>query len=132
MNLLNTLKQNKLSRFLSVGAINTLFTLVLYQLLVFFIHPSVAYLVSWFTGFVFLLVLYPKYVFGVKRSIKNIFLFASVYLSSVFIGKLAMDLFIHFGANERTLIFFIILLTTIYNYVLINVFLKKRNSITSV
>ena len=70
-------------------------------------------------------------VFGMKANIKDMFVIGCVYLSSVFIGKLIMDLFIKIGANERILIFIIIKLTTKYNYVLISVFLRKDNSTTS-
>lgn len=51
-------------RFLSVGALNTLGTLLLYQLLLFVMPYTPAYVVAWGAGLVFVNLAYPLYVYG--------------------------------------------------------------------
>lgn len=54
-------------RFLGAGAVNTLLTLGVYQGLLWFAHPQVAYLTSWLLGIVLVVVVYPRWVFRVPR-----------------------------------------------------------------
>lgn len=54
-------------RFLVVGALNTLGTVILYQLLLFVLPYSPAYVLSWFAGLVFVNIAYPLFVYGKSR-----------------------------------------------------------------
>lgn len=52
------------SRFLVAGALNYLGTIILYQLLLFALPYSAAYVLSWFAGLVFVNLAYPLFVYG--------------------------------------------------------------------
>ena len=126
MRLLNILKDSKLSRFLSVGALNTLLTLLIYQLLLIIVSASAAYVASWLIGFFFLIIVYPKYVFGVNSSKKNHFLVGLVYISSLLIGKWIIGLLVEQEFNQRVLIIIVISMTTLYNYLLLKILLNEK------
>jgi RimJ/RimL family protein N-acetyltransferase/putative flippase GtrA len=51
-------------RFLTVGALNTLGTLALYQLLLFILPYEIAYALAWAAGLLFVNVAYPRFVYG--------------------------------------------------------------------
>lgn len=111
-------------KFLSLGAINTLFTLAVYQLLLFFFPSSISYVISWCLGFAFLIVVYPKVVFGVDVTLQAVFKTSVIYLSSLLLGFLLVNLFERNGFNSRLLILLTIAITSVYNYYLMKFFLK--------
>jgi len=51
-------------RFITVGALNTLGTLALYQLLLFVVPYMAAYALAWLAGLFFVNVAYPRFVYG--------------------------------------------------------------------
>ncbi len=126
MSLFVTLKSSSLSKFLSLGVLNTVFTTIIYQFLLFFIDSEIAYSISWFIGFLFLVVAYPKYVFGSRTNFVSVVFVSLVYLSSLVLGYYSMIFFDGVGMNSRISIFFIIALTSIYNFICMNAFFKRR------
>lgn len=51
-------------RFVTVGAVNTVGTLLLYQLLLFAMPYMAAYALAWLAGLFFVNVAYPRFVYG--------------------------------------------------------------------
>jgi uncharacterized membrane protein len=114
-------------RFLSLGAINTLSTLALYQVLLFILSPGISYVISWVAGFLFLVTIYPKVVFGVNLSIKVVLKISVIYISSLLIGVFMVNLLEGFDINSRLLIVLVLTITTIYNYGFMRFFLEGNN-----
>lgn len=52
------------ARFILVGALNTLGTVILYQILLFVLSYSLAYALSWIAGLIFVNIAYPVFVYG--------------------------------------------------------------------
>ncbi len=127
MNLLVILKNSKLSRFISLGFVNTLFTFFLYQLLLFFLSPKLAYSISWIIGFLFLVLLYPKYVFGTFVNIFSIFLISVIYMSSLLVGVILLEFIHELYLHHRVSIVIVIVITSTYNFLLMNFFLVRMN-----
>lgn len=71
-------------RFLVIGALNTLGTVILYQLLLFVLPYSPAYVLSWFAGLVFVNVAYPLFVYGKTRLNGRETVFNSLYYLASF------------------------------------------------
>ena len=66
-------------RFLTVGLVNTLGTLALYQLLLFVMPYSPAYAIAWIVGLVFVNLAYPYFVYGKPRATRRETLLNSCY-----------------------------------------------------
>ncbi len=104
-------------RFALVGAGNTLFTLIVFQLLLFKLSPLLSYYLSWAIGLAVLLVAFPRYVF--KGSIATVWRAAStvaIYLASLLIGGVLLSELIAIGMNPRLGILITIGFTTLFNF----------------
>jgi putative flippase GtrA len=104
-------------RFALVGAGNTLFTLLVFQLLLFWLSPLVSYYLSWAIGLAVLLVAFPRYVF--KGSAATPWRAAStvaIYLVSLLIGGVLLGELTAFGMNPRFGILITIGFTTLFNF----------------
>ena len=71
-------------RFLSSGAVNTIACLILYEILLFFFTPTIAYFIAWLCGVIFMCVILPLFVYKNhkiewKKSLYN-FMYYVVYL----------------------------------------------------
>jgi putative flippase GtrA len=66
-------------RFVGVGAVNTLGTLALYQLLLFVMPYTPAYASAWLAGLVFVNFAYPYFVYGKPRATRRETLLNSCY-----------------------------------------------------
>ena len=105
-------------RFLGAGALNTLLTLALYQLLVFWLSPSVAYVVCWMTGFVCVTYAYPRLVFrldGTRRTAQRTKV-AGVYAASFVLGWLIVAGLDWAWGWQRLSIFVSVAVTTVFNF----------------
>jgi hypothetical protein len=125
MNLLTILRKNSFSRFISLGAVNTALTAILYQVLLYFTSSTLAYSLSWLTGFLILVLLYPKYVFGTSITISSILMTSIIYLSSLFLGVVMFYYLDASMMSPRLSIFLVIIVTSIYNYLLMNKLLMR-------
>lgn len=106
-------------RFALVGAGNTLFTLLVFQLLLFWLSPLAAYYLSWVIGLAVLLVVFPRYVF--KGSTATVWRAAStvaIYLASLLIGGVLLSELTVIGMNPRFGILIAIGFTTLFNFAL--------------
>ncbi len=107
------------ARFIGAGIANTLLTIALYQIFLLFLPHDYAYTLSWLSGFVFLMVIYPSKVFaGKKYSIMRKFSIAVSYLSIFFIGLIFLDYLVQNGLHERTAIFVIVFVSALLNFFL--------------
>ena len=102
----------ELARFVTTGGVNTLLTLALYQFLVTYIRPEISYAIAWISGFVFLAVAYPKYVFKSETpSIRQTGLLLALYLASFSIGLFLMWLSVQWALHERLSVIIVIVIT---------------------
>ncbi len=104
-------------RFVLVGAGNTLFTLLVFQILLFWLSPLAAYYLSWAIGLAVLLVAFPRYVF--KGSTATAWRAAStvaIYLGSLLIGGVLLNELTAIGMNPRFGILIAIGFTTLFNF----------------
>lgn len=71
-------------RFVAVGAANTLGTLLLYQLLLFVLPYTPAYVLAWLAGLVFVNFAYPRLVYGKPQVTRRETLLNSAYYVASF------------------------------------------------
>ncbi len=109
----------ELLRFLLVGGINTLFTVLLYQFFVGIFSPTFSYALSWCIGMAFVLLTYPFFVFKGGRIRAHKFLFTLLsYLVSFLLGWGITALCSTLGIYPRLIIFIALFVTTTLNFVL--------------
>ena len=80
-------------RFVGVGAVNTLGTLALYQLLLFVMSYTPAYAISWIAGLAFVNLAYPYFVYGKRRTTRRQTLLNSCY----YLGSFALSWALLYG-----------------------------------
>lgn len=83
-------------RFLAGGILNTGATLVLYWILMQFMHYQLAYLASFCAGVLLSYVLNTRYVFKARHSWLKFVLFPLVYLITYSIGALVLRLAVEY------------------------------------
>ena len=104
-------------RFAFAGGANTIVTLLIYQLLVTYMHPLAAYLLVWIIGILFLLALFPSYIYkGSKLTKKNTVLTIILYLSTLAIGTFSLHTLHKIGISHRLAIIFVLFITTTLNF----------------
>ncbi len=116
-------------RFLGAGIVNTLLSLLVYQMALFLVSPVLAYAIAWLAGIVFLIVVYPKHVFRVNahypQRIMMIVIYGIVFVISSWVLSL-LDEYI----NARFSIFLVIVFSTLLNFILLRslFFLTSKNN----
>ena len=80
-------------RFLTVGTLNTLGTLLLYQLLLFVMSYTPAYVIAWAAGLVFVNLAYPLFVYGKALAGRDSLWNTGYYLLSFVASWLLLQLF---------------------------------------
>jgi putative flippase GtrA len=104
-------------RFVLAGALNTLLTLALYQGLLFFLPPWLAYTFSWIAGLILVVVVYPSRVFASgRRDLLARGLFGGSYAAVFLAGLFALRFLQSIGVPPRISIFAVIVLTTTVNF----------------
>ena len=118
----------EIGRYLFVGSINTLSTMVVYQLLVTISRPAVAYSLAWLVGLLIVAVAYPKFVFRVEggwaRGGAIAITYAVVFLIGLFLIALLESLTIH----NRLGIFFVLAVTSTLSYFGSRLVIARTNS----
>lgn len=110
----------ELSRFILLGAINTVLTLCLYNALIFIMSAKVAYTITYILGLFFVFVFYPSKIFkvdGVWAKLISVF----VYISSLMLGVYIVSMI----DNERVAVIFAVVVTTLYNYFIMRFFFRR-------
>lgn len=104
-------------RFGLAGAANTLTTLVIYQLLLFFVPAWLAYAISWLVGFSFVVIFYPSRVFaGARRDAGARLWFGVAYVVVFFLGLGLLRFAIFSGLPPSVAIFGVMAVTTAVNF----------------
>jgi putative flippase GtrA len=78
--LLKKYTKNNFYKFLITGSLNTIFTYIIYLLLLIVIKYTYAYSISFVCGIVFSYIMNLKYVFSVSHSRKKILIYPLIYL----------------------------------------------------
>ena len=113
-------------RFLIAGLLNSLCSLVIYQLLLFVMSPSLSYLITWILGIGFVALTYPRYVFVGARTDRSTKSFtALVYVSGFGLGLGFIALFDLVWPGNRLSILVAMILTTVLNFVLLRKLLRR-------
>jgi putative flippase GtrA len=107
----------EISRFLIAGLTNTALSLAVFQVLVTFLDPGIAYALSWLGGLLFVAITYPTFVFNVHRNWPNALALIIVYASVFVFGLLLIRTSEALLLNVRVAIFIVVIITTISNYV---------------
>ena len=106
-------------RFLVAGGLNTLITVALFVSLSLFIHPSVAYTISFAAGIVFSYVVSVIFVFKTSLNLRSAFKFPLVYLVQYFYGLAALTVLVSgFQLNPRVAILFVAITSAPLTYIL--------------
>lgn len=93
-------------RFVTVGTVNTLGTLLLYQLLLFVLPYDPAYVIAWAAGLVFVNLAYPLFVYGKALASRDSLWNTGYYLLSFAASWLLLRLFTAgFGVAPRLSVF---------------------------
>lgn len=105
-------------RFIVLGVINTLITISIYQIILFFLPPQWAYTISWIVGIAFVVIIYPNYVFKKKSigTLKKFGIFFLYILNFVISSMLLNFLISRFGISSRVSIFIVLVCSTIINF----------------
>lgn len=104
-------------RFLIAGLTNTALTLGIFQVLVTFLDPAIAYSLCWLSGLLFVAITYPTFVFNVHRNWANALALIIVYASVFVLGLLLIRTSEALLLNLRVGIFIVVIITTISNYI---------------
>jgi putative flippase GtrA len=104
-------------RLLIAGLTNTALTLGIFQVLVTFLDPAIAYSLCWRSGLLFVAITYPTFVFNVHRNWANALALIIVYASVFVFGLLLIRTSEALLLNLRVGIFIVVIITTISNYI---------------
>lgn len=108
----------RLLRFIAAGAINTLISITLYQLALFFMGHLLAYVLAYAVGVALAYYLYARHVFSAQTSARGFALFAVFYSSAGLIGSaINTGLIDALGWHARVAIFATVLLMLPVNFV---------------
>ena len=106
-----------LARFVVVGAVNTLFSIAVYQAVLYITGHIVAYIVAYAAGTLFAYIAYARHVFGAGLAKKQFVLFALFYIASGCAGTLLNALLIEqLTLHARAAVFVTVILMLPLNY----------------
>ena len=113
-------------RFLTVGALNTLSTLLLYQLLLFVMPYTPAYAISWGAGLLFVNVAYPLFVYGKALAGRDSLWNTGYYLLSFAVSWLLLRLCtVELGIAPRLSVFIVLAITVPINFLMTRLIYRK-------
>lgn len=118
--------KNKFIKFIGAGVINTIFSYLLYVVLVLFLSYQISYAISFVFGIVLSFILNTKYVFEVEQTIKKFVLFPFVYLVQYLLGAFMMTFIVEaIGINKFFAPLFVTLCLLPVSYLLSKKVLQK-------
>jgi hypothetical protein len=116
-------------RFLGAGIVNTVLTLVAYQLLLFVFSATVAYAITWVLGIAFVALVYPSRVFqGGRNTPAARMMTVAVYVFSFGIGVAVIQLLTITFGMERIAILAALAVTTCFNFLAMRTVLRARQA----
>ena len=105
-------------RFSIAGVVNTLLSLLIYQVCLLLMSHELSYGIAWIGGLVFLMVVYPSKVFAVHNSSwSQRILIAALYVTSFLIGFALLNRLVAQVLTPQVAIFFVLAVTTTINFV---------------
>ena len=115
-------------RFVFAGAVNTLVTLAIYQLLLFIASAWLAYTISWLCGLLLVMIFYPSRVFaGARRDLAARVWLGISYAAVFLLGFGTLRMLQEAGIPARLSIFAVLAVTTASNFILGRMILKTRH-----
>ncbi len=112
-------------RYIGAGGVNTLITVIIYQILLLLLPHSYAYSISWIIGIIFLVTIYPTKVFtGGKDSTKRRVAIATSYLIVFGASIQCLNMLVRFGIHERIAIFIILIFSSLLNFLLMRYLIR--------
>jgi len=115
-----------LLRFVGAGGVNTLFTVVLYQGLLFALSPTMAYTAAWVAGLAFVMIVYPSRVFVGGRADGRARLGTGIiYLASFALGLVVVRIVGERLDQPQLAVFAALAVTTVFNFLVMRLFLRK-------
>lgn len=115
-------------RFLASGAANTAITYALYCVLVFFLHPQVAYAIVFALGIAMAYVVNSRYVFGAPLRMSTAAFYPLVYAVQYALSALLIALLTHAELGPRVALAITIALVTPVSFVLNRFALARKRS----
>jgi putative flippase GtrA len=104
-------------RFLVAGAVNTLFSIVIYQAALFVTGHVAAYIMAYIAGIVFAYIIYARHVFNAELSSKRFVAFALFYATSGSAGTVVNAALIDYlTMHPRIAIFATVMIMLPLNY----------------
>jgi putative flippase GtrA len=104
-------------RFILAGGSNTLFTLAIFEAMLFFVPYGIAYAVSWICGLVFAAAVYPSHVFSEQRpSIGARVTLGVILVLTYLVGLLLLGVLQQAGIDPRIGVFIALPLTAFLGY----------------
>lgn len=113
-------------RFVIGGVLNTAFTYLIFILALKVTHYDVAYFISWATGIIIVVTMYPSKIFiGSNASTKKRLLTGFQYISVFFIGLIILKVLIeYFLISKEISMLITISFTTVINFLLMRLILR--------
>ncbi len=100
------------------GVVNTILTMLIYQLFVTFLSPTVSYSISWIIGLLFVVILYPHHVFGRAGSSATASLMVAIYLFVFIVGLSITQFCVYLNVGERYIVFISIIFCSAISFFL--------------
>lgn len=114
---MNTSSRYDAVRFLVAGGLNTLLTLVVYQVALIWFSEQVSYSVAWAVGLGYVAIVYPNRVFigGRKDGISRLLVVVS-YVATYAIGMFVLTKAVEIDVHRRLAIFISLIVTTVLGF----------------
>ena len=112
-------------RFLVAGGLNTGFTVLIYEIALFWVHYAVAFTISSAAGIVFTGYAYTRFVFAVPTTTRRFAANAVYYVVSWMLGLGVLDVFVRVvGIHERIALLLAIAVLAPFNFLVLRYLLQ--------
>lgn len=119
-------------RFLVAGGLNTAFTVVVYEILLFWVHYAAAFTISSALGIVFTGIVYTRFVFAVPTTRRRFVANGIYYFVAWLLGLGVLDAMVRWlGIHERIALLLAIALLAPFNFVVLRRLLRTDQSLRS-
>ncbi|MGE8687171.1 hypothetical protein EUC41_20180 [Achromobacter denitrificans] len=113
-------------RFLVAGGLNTLLTLLVYQVALIWWSERVSYALGWVVGLAYVAIVYPSRVFvGGRKDIVSRVLVVFCYAVTYYVGVLILTKAIDMDIHRRLAIFISLAVTTSLGFILSRFVLRR-------